>query len=96
MLEADIESKSCKYAKGLGWLTFKFSSPARRSVPDRIFISPIGLIIFIEFKATGKVPTDAQWREIGRLRKNGCFVMVIDSVDDCKILVDMFNGETKC
>ena len=92
MLEKDIESKSCQYAKERGWLTYKFTSPARRSVPDRIFINPAGLIIFIEFKAARKVPTEAQEREIERLRKNGCFVLVIDSVEDTKILVDLFGG----
>lgn len=92
MLEKDVESKSCKYAKERGWLAYKFTSPARRSVPDRIFINPFGLVIFIEFKATGKVPTEAQEREIRRLRENGCFVLVIDSVEDCKILVDLFGG----
>ena len=90
MLEKEIESKGCKYAKERGWLTYKFTSPARRSVPDRIFISPAGLIIFIEFKATGKEPTEGQWREIQRLRDNGCFVLVVDALEDIKILVDLF------
>lgn len=95
LLEAVVEGKSCAYAKSLGWLTPKFKSPNRRSVPDRIFISPTGIIIFIEFKATGKKPTPAQSREIERLRKNGCFALYCDSIEDCKILVDMFHVDRK-
>lgn len=90
MLEKDIESRGCKYAKERGWLTYKFTSPARRSVPDRIFISPTGMVVFIEMKAPGKKPTEGQWREIKRLRDNGCMVLVMDSVDQIKTLVDLF------
>lgn len=88
MLEKDIESKSCAYAKSKGWITYKFTSPARRSVPDRIFISPVGDVVFIEFKQTGKKPTDKQWREIARLQQQGCNVLVVDSVESCKFLID--------
>ena len=51
MLEKQIESKVVKKAKELGFLTYKFSSPSNRGVPDRIFISPYGEVFFIEFKS---------------------------------------------
>jgi Holliday junction resolvase len=56
MKESQIESKVVKKAKELGFLTYKFSSPSNRGVPDRIFISPHGEVFFIEFKsAKGKL-----------------------------------------
>lgn len=88
MLEKEIERKVCDYAKSKGWLTYKFTSPSRRSVPDRLFISPGGKIIFIEFKRlTGKV-TPGQEREHFVLRGHGQAVYVINNVSIGKLLID--------
>ena len=38
MLEKQIERKVCDYAKNKGLLAYKFTSPARAAVPDRLFI----------------------------------------------------------
>lgn len=67
--------------KGLGGLCEKFTSPGRRSVPDRIVTLPGGRIIFIELKAPGKKPTDLQARDHTRRRMLGCDVRVIDTVE---------------
>ena len=48
-LEKDIEAKVCLYARDKGMLTYKFTSPARAAVPDRMFIYK-GRVFFIEFK----------------------------------------------
>jgi Holliday junction resolvase len=80
MLEKDIERKACEAAKRAGWLAFKFTSPAQRGVPDRIFIKN-GRIVFIEFKASGSKVTALQERMIERLRSHGCEVYVCDSVE---------------
>ena len=90
MLEKEIEAQVCKYAKTRGWLTYKFTSPNRRSVPDRLFVSPIGLNVFIEFKQEGKKPTPAQDREIARLIKQQALVHIVDNVADGKLLVDLY------
>lgn len=81
MLEKDIESKVCSYAKTKDFLVYKFTSPNRRSVPDRIFLGSGGLCFFIEFKAPGKEPTSAQEREIERISRKGHRVYVIDSIE---------------
>jgi len=81
MLEKEIEKKVSDYAVSKGCLSYKFTSPNRRSVPDRIFISPTGYMWFCEFKREGKVPTPAQEREISKLRNQGCPVCVVDNVD---------------
>lgn len=87
-LEKDIEKKVCDYAKTLGILCYKFTSPARRSVPDRLFIMPAAKgIFFIEFKRKGKLPTPAQEVEIAKIRAQGVSVFVCDSVEDAKAAV---------
>ena len=49
MLEKQIEAKVCDYAKERGLLVYKFTSPNRMAVPDRMFIRPDGKVFFIEF-----------------------------------------------
>lgn len=82
MLEKEIEKKICEYAtKKHNAICYKFTSPNRRSVPDRMVVFPHGLVIFIEFKAPGKTPTPAQEREIARLQEREQTVLVIDNVE---------------
>lgn len=86
--EKDIERRVCEYAKKYGTLTRKFTSPQQRSVPDRIFIFPNGLSVYIEFKSrTGKL-TDGQIREINRLIINRQWVYVINDIELGKLLID--------
>lgn len=84
MKESDIEDKVCKYARALGWEAYKFTSPSRRNVPDRLMVTPFGYMFFIEFKAPGKKPTAGQEREIARLEEKGVMVWVVDDVDEGK------------
>ena len=81
MLERDIEKALVAKVKSLGGTAEKFTSPNRRSVPDRIVILPGGMIIFVELKAPGKKPTEAQSRDHARRRVLGCDVRVIDSFE---------------
>lgn len=66
--EHHIEAYLCKRIKELGGIAYKFTSPQRRSVPDRLCVLPKGYVLFIEVKRPGKEPTDAQYRELERLR----------------------------
>jgi hypothetical protein len=88
MLEKQIEAKVCEYAKERGLLVYKFTSPARAAVPDRLFILPNGKMFFVEFKREGEKPTPAQEREHHRLRQHKVNVWVIDNVIDGKEMVD--------
>ena len=81
--EAQIEDKVSRFAKDLGWLCFKFSSPAHRGVPDRILLRA-GKVFFIEFKAPGKTPTLLQKRIHKILQSAGFEVYVIDSTKQGK------------
>ena len=88
MLERDIEKRVCDYAKTKDFLVYKFSSPQRAAVPDRMMVMPSGHIFFIEFKRSGQKPTPAQKREHPRLRGHNVFVAVIDNVEDGIALID--------
>jgi len=90
MLEKVVEVKVNAYAQSKGFLTYKFTSPARRAVPDRLYICPKGTVIFVEFKREGQKPTPPQEREHHRLRMQNVHVFVIDNVDSGKAMVDAF------
>lgn len=83
-LEKDIEKAVCAYAKTLGMLCYKFTSPSRMSVPDRLFITKAGVVFFVEFKRRGSKPTPAQEVEINKIRTKGVSVYVVDNVEDGK------------
>jgi len=89
MLEKQIERKVCDHAKAQGMLVYKFSSPNKSAVPDRLFVTRVGTIFFIEFKRGGEEPTPAQKREHERLRGNNAMVYVVDNVDTGKFVIDL-------
>ncbi|MDE9454224.1 VRR-NUC domain-containing protein, partial [Xenorhabdus bovienii] len=75
-----------KEIKKAGGIAYKFVSPGRRSVPDRICILPGGRILFVECKAPGEKPRPDQLREHERLRALGCEVVVLDNKNVEEIL----------
>ena len=89
MLEKQIEADVCAYARNKGVLAYKFTSPARAAVPDRLFIGPDGHVWFCEFKREGQKPTSAQDREHTRLRQQKVNVFVIDNVIEGKLMIDV-------
>ena len=82
MLEKQIEEKVNTYAKEQGFLVYKFTSPQRAAVPDRLYITPRGKVFFVEFKRESMKPTPAQQREHDRLRCGGVDVWIVDNVRD--------------
>lgn len=89
MLEKQIETKVCEYAKTKNILAYKFTSPARAAVPDRLFVTPDGRMFFCEFKREGLKPTPAQEREHTKLRQHKVNVFVVDNVEQGKAMVDL-------
>ncbi|WP_176704079.1 MULTISPECIES: VRR-NUC domain-containing protein [Burkholderia] len=79
VLEREIETYLVDRVRAAGGSAYKFRSPARRSVPDRIVILPPGRIFFIEVKRPGGKPTLAQERELKRLIGFGCNALVVDT-----------------
>ncbi len=88
LLESEIESRVCRYANKKDILTRKFTSPQHRSVPDRLFIFPSGLVVFIEFKRRKGKLSDGQKREVNKLIKRRQWVYVVNDVHTGKLLVD--------
>lgn len=86
MLEKTIEAALVKRVKALGGMAEKFTSPSKRSVPDRLVTLPGGRMIFVEVKAPGKKPTAKQEFDHQQRRNLGCDVRVIDSMEQ----VDVF------
>ena len=81
MLERDIEAHLVEGVKRLGGVAYKFTSPGRRNVPDRLCVLPGGRVVFVELKAPGKKPTAGQAREHRRLWDLGFPVRVCDSIE---------------
>ncbi len=80
--EAEIEKKCCEIAQKRGWMTWKLTSPGRKGVPDRLFIGPLGLVVFIEFKGPNGTISKSQDRTIKELRRRSHKAIVIASVED--------------
>jgi hypothetical protein len=77
--EKQIEAYLVKEIKKIGGTAYKFTSPAYRSVPDRMCVLPCGVIAFIECKRPGKKPTDAQQIEINKLNALGHYTVYVDT-----------------
>ena len=84
MLEKTIEAALIKRVKELKGLCEKFTSPGRRSVPDRIVTLPGGRIVFCECKRPGAKPTNKQQADHAARRALGCEVIVVDSIEGAK------------
>lgn len=90
--EKAIEKYLREQVTAVGGLCYKWVSPSRRGVPDRICIFPPflprgqGTVWFIEVKRPDEEPSGQQKREMERLTRMGQLVGIIDS----KKGVDMF------
>ena len=82
MRESQLEQKLVSHITKLGGIAYKFSSPNRRSVPDRLCVMPNGRAFFVELKSEGKAPTPLQRHEHETLRALGHTVLVIDKIGD--------------
>jgi hypothetical protein len=91
-LEKTIENYLVKRVQSLGGECEKFTSPQRRSVPDRIVTMPGGKLVFVEVKRFGKQPTEMQARDHQRRLELGFVVWVVDS----KAAVDHLVEELSC
>lgn len=79
MGESDIEAFLRKRVEANGGKCWKWVSPGRRGVPDRIVLMPQGRVSFVELKAPGKKERPDQRRVQQILR--GLGFRVYSSVD---------------
>ena len=95
MTESQIESAACTYAASQGWLAYKFTSPGRAGVPDRIMITPTGKVLFVEFKKpTGKLSA-LQRNEQRIMRGHNVDVFTVYDFNQAKELIDNYENENK-
>jgi len=88
MFEKEIEKRMCELIKKRGGLTYKFTSPNNPGVPDRIVITPAGVVWFVELKATfGRMANIQKWQK-SELEKRNANVCVIHGWDAAKEFVN--------
>jgi len=92
ILEKEIERAVNAHARRTGWLQYKFVSPGKRGVPDRIYFYK-GHTLCIEFKSLGKLPAAIQEKEMRNMRRAGIFCYVIDNVTEGKDVLDQLREE---
>lgn len=90
--EAAVEKYLHDQVTKRGGMTWKFTSPSRVGVPDRIIRLPqwpVGMVWFAEVKTEDGKLSSVQEREIERMRSLGMCVVVLYG----KAEVDMFLEE---
>jgi Holliday junction resolvase len=84
--ESEIEKHLVQACRNQGWLTYKFSSPAHRGVPDRIVIRKDN-VFFVEVKtAKGKL-TALQEKAIADISTRRISVYVVKSKDEVDAVI---------
>jgi len=86
--ESSIERAVCAYAKKRGMMPYKFTSPQRAGVPDRLFLAPVGRVFFVEFKTEKGKLSPLQINEQRVFSKHGHTIHVVSSVAQGKKLID--------
>lgn len=80
MRENEVERYLKRRVEAEGGKCWKWVSPGRRGVPDRIVLLPGGRVLFVELKAPGQTERPDQVRVQDILRDLGCVVFsAVDS-----------------
>lgn len=78
-LEKEVEVPVCTWAKKKGFIVCKVRF-VEVGYPDRLFLSPKGHTIFIEFKRLGEQPDPLQAYRLRELKKRGIPAFCCDTV----------------
>ena len=87
MIEKLIEAEGTKYAEARGWLVYKWSSPGKSGILDRLYFKN-GVAFALEFKTTGKKATPKQRAEAERLQAAGIPCRCCDTVAATRSFID--------
>ena len=91
LVEKDIESYGVRKMKQADILFYKFVSPSRNGVPDRIAMAN-GRVVFVELKRPGGKPRGQQIKVHETMRAHGMDVRVIDSKEGIDALIKELKG----
>ena len=89
--ESDVERYLIKECEKRGWLCWKFVSPGRRGVPDRIVIRP-GSVAFVEVKRKGGRVSPLQIRRIEELTRRGVAARVVETKGEIDEMIREWEG----
>lgn len=89
--ERDVERYLIKECERRGWLCWKFVSPGRRGVPDRIVIRP-GAVAFVEVKRKGGRVSPLQLRRIEELTRRGVAARVVEAKGEIDEMIREWEG----
>lgn len=87
MIEPRIEVHLLARCRQAGFLCWKFTSPGHAGVPDRIVITPVATV-FVEVKRPGSRLRRQQEAVVGRMRRAGAVVDVVDTIAAVDELVE--------
>ena len=83
----------CELVRKRGGLTYKFVSPNNPGVPDRIIITPAGVVWFVELKTEfGRMANIQKWQK-EQLEKQGANVRVVRGWDAAKDFINEVMGD---
>lgn len=91
LVEKDIESYGVRKMRQADILFYKFVSPSRAGVPDRIAMYG-GRVVFVELKRPGGKPRGLQIKVHETMRAHGMDVRVIDSKEGIDALIEELKG----
>ena len=93
MTEKTIERKLRDLVRKHGGLTRKFISPNAPGVPDRIIITPAGVVWFVELKTINGRLTPLQKYEISEFEKRNANVRVLYGWEAAREFVEEVMGD---
>lgn len=91
--EKVTEQYLCEQVRLLGGEAYKFVSPMRRFVLDRLCVLPYGITWFVEVKSENQKPHPGQLREIARLTAKGHKAVHVDSIAKVNKIIDQMRKE---
>lgn len=91
MRESKLESDLRIYGISKGFEVYKFTSPGRRGVADRLYLGDFNVHFFLETKKakTGTL-SRSQKREGKKMRDLGHDVRVVDNLEHGKLIIDSY------
>jgi hypothetical protein len=93
MLEKELEAKFKKRIEECGGMVWKFVSPGKNGVPDRIVFTGGGKCVFAEVKKPGEKMRRLQLYRSKQIVKCGCPVWQIDSERKIEMFLAAYFGE---